>query len=1344
MNIKFPVCSLIIFSIWTSLFAPLIAAQSPVKLNLTDKNGLQFNISEAVKIEREKELPKPVQIEKLSPAEADAIFRRLPQMQIDKEDTADFRMRSESLKPLRTGNIIPIKFPADETQTAPNLPISNAKNLEVERFSPTGNVSITTDLSITFSQPMIAVTSQTVASENVPVKLSPEVKGKWRWLGTNTLIFDAETRFPMATKFTATIPKGTKSAVGGSVAKDFSFTFTTPPPKIEVFAPKADDAEIYPEYALMAAKFNQEIDEKAILPKISVFADGKRMPIKLITGEINGSYTIVQQLGEVKPKHWLAFRTIDLLPLNAEIKVVFEKSLPSAEGVGISESEQSFSFNTLGLFKLSAFYCGYSQPNPNQCQPSDDFRLQFNRSLYPVKLDTSLIKIEPPIENAQIETDGSHSSIYIKGKKQPNTSYKVTLSGEAIDYYKLKIGSDISAVFNVGVDQPQFFAQGGNFVTLDPQAKPTFSIYSKNQPSLKVKLYAVTPEDILNFGNFLDEDRNNGRNVPTPTFGKLVFDKTIETNSEIDTLTETRIDLSEALPNKFGHVLLIAEPTNRNERYDYYNQPFITWLQSTNIGLDSFADYEKLTAFVTDLQTGKHLGNADISLHYYSDTVSKMTDESGIATFDQSELKLKEFDGSVFLVAKNNADSAILNNSYIDWRNYWQNGTTRWFVFDDRKMYRPNEEVSIKGYLRKVTGGKFTDIAALGTEKKSVNYILRDPRNNEIARGTVQINTFGAFDFKLKLHENINLGYQQLEFWSSGFSGSPEFTHNFQVQEFRRPEFEVSVEAETPAPFFVGTSAVIDAEAKYYTGGFLSNTDVNWSVSAYQTTFSPPNHEDFTFGTFIPWWRNYSIDSTRNYYYSSPAQDFGGTTDANGKHRINLDLVSANPARPYILRATAELQDVNRQTVADTKIFLVHPSDVYVGLRSSKTFVRQGESLGVEAIATDLDGKIVPDAPITINAVLKDWQRTGGSWQEVTIDTQTCQITSANEIVSCNFTAKQGGIFTFSATVLDQKERPNSSEITVWVAGGNTEPKRGVEQESVELIPDKKDYAPGDTAEILVNAPIVPAEGVMTVERNGIIKTERFTINESSTILRIPIEERYLPNIHVKVDLVGIEDRTDDNGVIDKNLPNRPAFAVGELNLNVSKASRKLNVSVEPVEKTIAPGAQTNINIEVKDNLGNSVANSEVAVVAVDESVLALSDYKIQNPLDAFYQQIAANVAHFHSRANVLLTNPNQLLSARQIESLPKSTSFASLLDGSSADMSYKKRSVNQELRNTYKTWINKDVAYIISENAKSEINVRRNFEALAIFSPSVVTDANGKATVNLRLPDNLTRYRIT
>ena len=44
---------------------------------------------------------------------------------------------------------------------------------------------------------------------------------------------------------------------------------------------------------------------------------------------------------------------------------------------------------------------------------------------------------------------------------------------------------------------------------------------------------------------------------------------------------------------------------------------------------------------------------------------------------------------------------------------------------------------------------------------------------------------------------------------------------------------------------------------------------------------------------------------------------------------------------------------------------------------------------------------------------------------------------------------------------------------------------------------------------------------------------------------------------------------------------------------------------------------------------------------------------------------------------------------------------------------------------------------------AGTPIRVRTDFNPLAVFAPQVTTDANGAAQVAVKLPDNLTRYRV-
>ena len=118
----------------------------------------------------------------------------------------------------------------------------------------------------------------------------------------------------------------------------------------------------------------------------------------------------------------------------------------------------------------------------------------------------------------------------------------------------------------------------------------------------------------------------------------------------------------------------------------------------------------------------------------------------------------------------------------------------------------------------------------------------------------------GGFDFSFTIPETVNLGYAQIYLNAlgnlSGLDGN-SFNHSFQIQEFRRPEFEVNAKNETTGPYFAGGQALLSVEAKYYAGGALPNADVNWQVTTTPGTYSPPNWPDFVFGEWIPWWRNY-------------------------------------------------------------------------------------------------------------------------------------------------------------------------------------------------------------------------------------------------------------------------------------------------------------------------------------------------------------------------------------------------------------------------------------------------------------------------------------------------------
>ena len=92
----------------------------------------------------------------------------------------------------------------------------------------------------------------------------------------------------------------------------------------------------------------------------------------------------------------------------------------------------------------------------------------------------------------------------------------------------------------------------------------------------------------------------------------------------------------------------------------------------------------------------------------------------------------------------------------------------RWYVFDDRAMYRPGEEVHVKGWLRRVGGRQDGDVGLPGDALQTVSYQVIGPQGNELLSGQAQVNALGGFDFIFTLPDNANLGYARIALEAQG------------------------------------------------------------------------------------------------------------------------------------------------------------------------------------------------------------------------------------------------------------------------------------------------------------------------------------------------------------------------------------------------------------------------------------------------------------------------------------------------------------------------------------------------------------------------------------------------
>src|SRR5215471_14916315 len=296
--------------------------------------GLQFRLSEGVEQTGHRERPGPVQAAALAESESQSLLQRLKPIKTDPTDEQEFAFRDRSLPPPLTGRTINDTFPSSERSAGPGeTPIGP---LEVVRYAPEGDVPLAPHLTVTFSQPMVAVTSvEDLAARSVPVKLSPQPPGKWRWIGTKTVLFEPEHRFPMATAYSVEVPTGVRSAAGETLKSEKRWSFATPPPTVKTSYPASGPRR---RDQIMFVEFDQKIDPAAVLKKITVASGRAFLRIRLASeSEIDQDEELGRLAKAAQEGRWLAFRAISdapdgtslALPADSQITVSIGQGTPS-------------------------------------------------------------------------------------------------------------------------------------------------------------------------------------------------------------------------------------------------------------------------------------------------------------------------------------------------------------------------------------------------------------------------------------------------------------------------------------------------------------------------------------------------------------------------------------------------------------------------------------------------------------------------------------------------------------------------------------------------------------------------------------------------------------------------------------------------------------------------------------------------------------------------------------------------------------------------------------------------------------------------------------------------------
>ncbi len=488
----------------------------------------------------------------------------------------------------------------------------------------------------------------------------------------------------------------------------------------------------------------------------------------------------------------------------------------------------------------------------------------------------------------------------------------------------------------------------------------------------------------------------------------------------------------------------------------------------------------------------------------------------------------------------------------------------------------------------------------------------------------------------------------------------------------------------------------------------------------------------------------------------------------------------------------AEVFDKNRQSIAGRKVMTVHPASLYVGLRMKQALVRARQDATVQVVVADIPGKRRAGQRVKIVATQQTSKRQArkvrGAWtfkyRVVTKVVGGCSVTSSKDIVGCKIRLPKAGYYRVRAELTDAKGRKTRSVIGVYAVGKKYVPWKQDNRNRLELISDKTKYRPGDTARILIKSPFRQAVGLLTVERNGIRSYRMLKLKGSVHVERVKIGARDLPNLHVTVALV--RGRVRVPGAAAARDLGRPKYAVGRKNLSVLLTEKQLKVTVKAAPGTVRPGSKAKITVTVKDHRGKPV-QSRLAVMLVDEGVLSLVGFRVPDPATLFHNVKSANAALRDGRAELLrqekrfkpVRKPPRTRSVRanrrrrprlhrfsgrywkdvrvvsqKIRISGAATGGAS--GGDSAREYAKKKTANDSPPPAPPADRAPGGTLAVStpspgprpgkafRGGGKSFATRALFASTAYFNGDARTDAQGRAELHVKLPENLTTFRVT
>ena len=1133
-----------------------------------------------------------------------------------------------------------------------------AKDLAVTAVQPAdGATEVATSNSIVvqFNYPIVPLGAAGQGAD--PLTIQPALPGKGKWVTTSLYMFQPDGGLASGVKYDVTVAHGLPDTGGSKLATDFKWSFATKAPSVSTVSPEANTRFAGPNQEVRVT-FDQPVDHASAEQRFSLKGPG---------GPVSGS---IRWDGEA-----MVFKPGVSLKLASAYSAAVAAGVKAVRGGGAT-AEFSWSFTTVGVPRVvsTAPAQGAQQP------PFGSIEIRFSNPMDPASVEKNLTITPKPPRQMQVGWQDSDTRANVFSGLQPSTRYALTVGADAVDRYGQRLANPLRLSFTTAPLPPRMNPLVPGFVgTFNAAGTPTLYVYHVNITRLDLTLYRL---DQATFAR-MSWDPNARKNFSAAQ-GSLVrrwSEKPVAAATNAEALTP---------------VALSAAPDKKLAAGYYYLQiqtpegPLTDrLLVVSRLGLTMKRAQNQLLVWATDLTSGDVVSNLPL----------KITDQNGntLATGQTDKDGLWSAKGiqppsnprqnqQLFAFSEGTDDPGAVGSEWAEGIRPYEFGIPyemlpqpyRGYLYTDRPIYRPGQKVEYRGIIRSDNDATYT-IPPSGV---SPTIEIMDGQGRKLYSGSARLSDMGTFNGEVPLSADVGLGNYSIVVRIGDWGVSTGFS----VAEYRKPDFEVKVATDKKS-YVQGDKIAVTGTASYYFGQPLANAQVKWQVTSNNYFFSA-----------VPGYEFIDFDLLANQQGEGGRKRTEGqaTTDAQGNFsfQVPADLTQDPMSQTFTIEAT--VMDPNNQQVSARTDAIVHKGDLYAGLKPARYVAQVGKPASVDVVSVDKDGKPAPNAPVTISFYNRKWlsvkerQPDGGymwtSKPEDTLISTTTVTTDAAGKAQATLTPKEAGSIRVVAEIADARGNKNRSATYIYVSGSGFANWQMESTDRVNLIADKKEYAVGETAKVLIPSPVPDALALVTIERGSLLSQKIIRLSGNSQTIDVPIQEAYVPNVYVSAVLFK---GTGPNGVA-------ATFRLGYADLNVAATDKALNVSVTPDRSTYQPGDKATYTIKTTDSTGKGTS-AELSLSVVDAAVLALADNNAPDPMRAFWDQRSLGVS--------------------------TSATLTQSVDRYNSDLSTQRKGAG---------------------GGSGVPTVRREFPDTAYWNPSVRTDDHGNATVTVTTPDSLTTWKIT